>query len=89
MTDLVSKALSLAAARESALPSSTVERALDSDIDLGNLLTWNENEIDLEKVASSNDELREKYILEIARDNAQVFKVKVPFILLRGKHARI
>ena len=46
MTDLVSKALSLAAAKESALPSAQVERALESELDLGNLLTWHENEVE-------------------------------------------
>ncbi len=72
MTDLVSKALSLAAAKESALPSAQVERALESELDLGNLLTWHENEIDLDKATAKDDESREKYLIEMARDNAQV-----------------
>ncbi len=78
MTDLVSKALLLAAAKESALPSSQVDRALDSEIDLGNLLTWNENEIDLDKLTSKDDQLREKFLADIARDNAQVIVILSP-----------
>ena len=72
MAALVEKALKLAASKEAAFPSAHVDRALDSENDLGNLLSWNENELDLDKLTSENEEDREKYLMEIARDNAQV-----------------
>ena len=72
MSDLVEKALKLAADKEAAFPSAQVDRALDSENDLGNLLSWNENDMDVSKLSSHNEEDREKYLLEIARDNAQV-----------------
>jgi hypothetical protein len=71
MTDLVEKALSLAAAKESAFPSASVDRPLDSGIDLGNLLAWDENDLDAAKLASDEAD-REDYLLKAARDSAQV-----------------
>ena len=82
MTDLVSKALSLAAAKESALPSAQVERALESELDLGNLLTWHENEIVLEKITAKDDDKREKFLIEMARDNAQVSLSNVNMLIV-------
>ena len=72
MTDLVEKALKLAADKEAAFPSAQVARALDSENDLGNLLSWNENDVDVGKLSSQNEEERESYLLGFARDNAQV-----------------
>jgi hypothetical protein len=72
MTDLVEKALKLAAEKEAAYPSALVDRALDSSNDLGNLLSWSENELDIDKLTSQNEDEREQYLLEMARDNAQV-----------------
>ena len=72
MADLVEKALKLAADKEAAFPSAQVDRALDSENDLGNLLSWNENDLDLSKVTSQIEDEREAYLMDFARDNAQV-----------------
>jgi len=49
MKGLVEKALKLARDKESAYPSPLVERPLDPEFDLGNLLTWSENEVEVWK----------------------------------------
>lgn len=47
MNDLVEKALKLARDKESATSSALVVRPLDLMFDLGNMLTWSENEIEV------------------------------------------
>jgi hypothetical protein len=47
MNGLVAKALKLAKEKESAFPTALVVRPLDPEFDLGNLLTWSENELEV------------------------------------------
>ena len=75
MTVQVSAAAILKAVeeKEASLPTVNVnDRLLEQEQDLGNLLGWDENQIDTKLATDTNNTQREKYLTKLARDNTQV-----------------
>ena len=75
MTVKLSAAAILKAAeeKEASLPSVNVnDRLLDQEQDLGNLLGWDENQINCKLATDSENIHREEYLTKLARDNTQV-----------------
>ena len=75
MTVQVSAAAILKAVeeKEASLPTVNVnDRLLEQEQDLGNLLGWDENQIDTKLATDINDTQREEYLTKLARDNTQV-----------------
>ena len=61
------------AEKEASLPTVNVnDRLLEQEQDLGNLLGWDENQIDCKLAADIENANREKYLTKLARDNTQV-----------------
>ena len=61
------------AEKEASLPTVNVnDRLLEQEQDLGNLLGWDENQIDSKLAADIENTDREKYLTKLARDNTQV-----------------
>ena len=59
--------------KEASLPTVNVsEKALDQEQDLGNLLGWDENEINSKLLRDDQNDTREEYLTNLARDNTQV-----------------
>ena len=78
MTLSASAVLKAAAEKEALLPTIQVDdRPLEQEQDLGNLLGWDENELDHSKLCSdeSNGDEREEYLTKLARDNTQVRQI--------------
>ena len=75
MTVQVSAAAILKAVeeKEASLPTVNVnDRLLEQEQDLGNLLGWDENQIDTKLATDINNTQREEYLTKLARDNTQV-----------------
>ena len=75
MTVQVSAAAILKAVeeKEASLPTVNVnDRLLEQEQDLGNLLGWDENQIDTKLATDTNNTQREEYLTKLARDNTQV-----------------
>ena len=75
MTVNVSAAAILKAVEEKEALLPTVEvkdRLLEQEQDLGNLLGWDENQIDNKLVTDIENTQREEYLTNLARDNTQV-----------------
>ena len=61
------------AEKEASLPTVNVnDRLLEQEQDLGNLLAWDENQIDCKLATDIENTDREKYLTKLARDNTQV-----------------
>ena len=61
------------AEKEASLPTVNVnDRLLEQEQDLGNLLGWDENQIDCKVATDIENTDREKYLTKLARDNTQV-----------------
>ena len=59
--------------KEALLPTVKVtEKPLEQEQDLGNLLGWDENQINSKLVADTTNPSREEYLQNLARDNTQV-----------------
>lgn len=59
--------------KESSLPTVNVsKKALDQEQDLGNLLGWDENEINIKLLRDDQNDTREEYLTNLARDNTQL-----------------
>jgi len=75
MTVQVSAAAILKAVeeKEASLPTVNVnDRLLEQEQDLGNLLGWDENQIDTKLATDTNNTQREEYLTKLARDNTQL-----------------
>jgi len=70
MTELVSEVLAAAAAAEATLASTKVEKPIELELDLGNMLATDNNVIDNSAVTDSST--REDYLRNLARDNTQI-----------------
>ena len=85
MTVQVSAAAILKAVeeKEASLPTVNVnDRLLEQEQDLGNLLGWDENQIDTKLATDTNNTQREKYLTKLARDNTQVCYIFIFIISL-------
>jgi len=61
------------AEKEASLPTVNVnDRLLEQEQDLGNLLGWDENQIDCKLATDIENTNREKYLTKLARDNTQL-----------------
>ena len=59
--------------KEALLPTVHVpDRSLEQEKDLGNILGWDENEINSKIAINHEDPAREDYLTNLARDNTQV-----------------
>ena len=59
--------------KEALLPTVKVTgKPLEQEQDLGNLLGWDENQINSKLVADTTNPSREEYLQNLARDNTQV-----------------
>ena len=59
--------------KEALLPTVKVtEKPLEQEQDLGNLLGWDENQINSKLVTDTTNPSREEYLQNLARDNTQV-----------------
>ena len=59
--------------KEALLPTVKVtEKPLEQEQDLGNLLGWDENQINSKLVTDTANPSREEYLRNLARDNTQV-----------------
>jgi len=70
MGDVAAAVLAAAAEQEKLLPSIQVEKAIPLEIDLGNMLALDDNQIDNDKLADESS--RDDYLVELARDNTQL-----------------
>lgn len=70
MGDVAAAVLAAEAEREKNLPSISVDKPIELDIDLGNLLAVDNNQIDNSKLADKST--RESFLLDLARDNTQL-----------------
>lgn len=70
MGDIAAAVLANAAEREKNLPSITVEKPIDLELDLGNMLAVDNNQMETTRLDDS--ESREEYLSELARDNTQL-----------------
>jgi len=70
MGDIAAAVLASAAEREKNLPSITVDKPIDLELDLGNLLAVDNNQMETSRLDDS--ESREEYLAELARDNTQL-----------------
>merc|ERR1711913_146056 len=69
-TELVSEVLAAAAAAEATLASTKVEKPIELELDLGNMLAMDNNIIDNSSITDSAT--REDYLKGLARDNTQI-----------------
>ena len=68
-----SEILKAAEDKEASLPTvHVVDRTLEQEQDLGNLLGWDENELDYKIITDYEHTNREQYLAKLARDNTQV-----------------
>ena len=68
-----SEILKAAEDKEASLPTVNIDgRSLQQEQDLGNLLGWDENELDYKLLADNEHNNREEYLTKLARDNTQV-----------------
>jgi len=59
--------------KEASLPTVNVaEKILEQEQDLGNLLGWDENEINIKVIRDDENSTREDYLTKLARDNTQL-----------------
>ena len=66
--------------KEALLPTVEVkDRLLEQEQDLGNLLGWDENQIDNKLVTDIENTQREEYLTNLARDNTQVQIILIPY----------
>ena len=82
MTVNVSAAAILKAVEEKEALLPTVEvkdRLLEQEQDLGNLLGWDENQIDNKLVTDIENTQREEYLTNLARDNTQVQNIPLQY----------
>jgi len=70
MGDIAAAVLASAAEREKNLPSITVEKPIDLELDVGNLLAVDNNQMETSKL--DDIESRDAYLTELARDNTQL-----------------
>merc|ERR1719309_763511 len=70
MSALVSEVLAAAAAAEAKFASTKVEKPIELELDLGNILAQDMNVLDNSTLTDSS--LREEYMRELARDNTQL-----------------
>jgi len=70
MADIAARVLAAAAAEEKEYASITVDKPIELELDLGNILAVDDNQTDQSKLADSDE--REDYLLELARDNTQI-----------------
>lgn len=70
MSELVSEVLAAAAAAEAKLASTKVEKPIELELDLGNMLAQDMNVLDNATLTDSS--LREEYMRALARDNTQL-----------------
>jgi regulator of ribosome biosynthesis len=70
MGDVAAAVLAAEAEKERNLPSIVVEKPLDLELDLGNMLAIDNNQIETSKL--ENTETRDAYLTELARDNTQI-----------------
>ena len=86
----VSQVLKAVEDEEAMLPTINVDRSLDQEKDLGNLLAWDENEVDLEINMNKSETNREDCLKSLARDNTQVKHhigpMNIGRVLLQGGH---
>ena len=69
--------------KEASLPTVNVnDRLLEQEQDLGNLLGWDENQIDTKLATDTNNTQREEYLTKLARDNTQVCYIFISIISL-------
>ena len=69
--------------KEASLPTVNVnDRLLEQEQDLGNLLGWDENQIDTKLATDTNNTQREEYLTKLARDNTQVCYIVIFIISL-------
>ena len=62
--------------KEASLPTVNVaEKILEQEQDLGNLLGWDENEINIKVIRDDENSTREDYLTKLARDNTQVLSL--------------
>ena len=70
-----SEILKAAEDKEASLPTVNIAgRSLQQEQDLGNLLGWDENELDYKLLADSEHNNREEHLTKLARDNTQVHR---------------
>jgi hypothetical protein len=68
-----SEILKAAEDKEASLPTVHIaDRSLEQEQDLGNLLGWDENELDYKIITDYGHTNREEYLTKLARDNTQV-----------------
>eukprot|EP00088_Acartia_fossae_P064752 TRINITY_DN79760_c0_g1_i1.p1 TRINITY_DN79760_c0_g1~~TRINITY_DN79760_c0_g1_i1.p1 ORF type:complete len:348 (-),score=92.89 TRINITY_DN79760_c0_g1_i1:32-1075(-) len=70
MAEVAARVLAAAAEEEIKYASIQVEKPIDLELDLGNMLALDNNQIDNTKL--QNSEEREEYLAELARDNTQI-----------------
>jgi regulator of ribosome biosynthesis len=70
MGDIAAAVLAQVAENEKSLPSITVDKPIDLELDLGNMLAIDNNQIDPSKL--EDKEARDAYLLDLARDNTQI-----------------
>ena len=70
-----SEILKAAEDKEASLPTVNIDgRSLQQEQDLGNLLGWDENELDYKLLADTEHNNREEHLAKLARDNTQVHR---------------